>query len=526
MCKTGKIHGDVFQRSFLEYMACQYECQKMTCEEPFSCPACTPKMLAVSVDGNRKQYRFRQSQRIDEPLFKGPFIMEDSAVTDFTPGKGTCGTSQWSAARETARKASRLDEEGLEVAVCRHGVLLKALNMFRGEIFAYPLFLQTQFQATNVHFYCTDIACKYWPYLEKVAKTMPELRPLLSMQPFLSVMHAKAHSTNGRNLEGAGSTAGEEVEMVNSFLSRCAITTKYMTKSDMKSYGNLGENLENTSVSATSLLQQTIKMLEGETQKMKDTCEELGKSNNGINTYVVFVLKLCFLLFTQDNTSGDNQSLQMSIEQLFLGLCQKKACLYRQTDSNKIRQLRRKRLREEKTKLLAAIRQYNTGQPPEGEIQEEEVERRLSAEQQTTDSLIWPWKIGVHFGQKKVFDAYMGKRRLVEERAIIVREMRQHCLYLRSQADKIRMQMQHVSCGGHSGKFHDTIPKYYLPSTVKLADVDTHIQHLSSAYSLAIGPNAPQWPDDSVENHDQDSDISDDSEEDPDEDITHTLPPP
>ncbi|KAF3842623.1 hypothetical protein F7725_024574 [Dissostichus mawsoni] len=49
--------------------------------------------------------------------------------------------------------------------------------------------------------------------------------------------------------------------------------------------------------------------------------------------------------------------------------------------------------------------------------------------------------------------------------------------------------MQHVSCGGHSGTFHDTIPKYYLPSTVctkRLADVDTHIQHLSSAYSLAI----------------------------------------
>lgn len=60
----------------------------------------------------------------------------------------------------------------------------------------------------------------------------------------------------------------------------------------------------------------------------------------------------------------------------------------------------------------------------------------------------------------------------------------------------------------------------------RLADVDTHIQHLSSAYSLAIGPNAPQWPDDSVENHHQDSDISDDSEEDPDEDITRTLPPP
>ncbi|KAK5902875.1 hypothetical protein CesoFtcFv8_008089 [Champsocephalus esox] len=463
--RTGKIHGDVFQRSFLEYMACQYECHKMMCEEPFSCPACTPKMLAVSVDGNRKQYRFRLSQRIDEPLFKGPFIMEDSAVTDFvdkvrtnTPGKGTCGTSQWSAARETARKASRLDEEGLEVA---------------------------------------------------------------------------AHSTkceivwSGRNLEGAGSTAGEEVEMVNSFLSRCAITTKYMTisaRNDMLTVHAMGWNRrkqENLHVVLAKRYVKTITMLEVETQKMKDTCEELGCPEDKVQQWVNDVRDWA----TNDNTSGDNQSLQRSIEQLFLGLCQKKACLYRQTGK------RRKRLREEKTKLFAAIRQYNTGQPPETEIQEDEVERRLSAEQQTTDSLIWPWEVQSDesvsiLAQKKVFDAYMGKRRLVEERAIIVREMRQHCLYLRSQDDKIRMQMQHVSCGGHSDMTQEG--RDGLASLLKkiLADVDTHIQHLSSAYSLAIGPNAPQWPDDSVENHDQDSDISDDSEEDPDEDITHTLPPP
>ena len=112
------------------------------------------------------------------------------------PGRGTCGASQWSAARETARRANKLDEEGLEVAVCRHGVLLKALNMYRGEIFAYPLFLQKELQAaTNVQFYCTDIACKYWPYLEKMAVSILELQPLLQMRPFLSVMHAKAHST-------------------------------------------------------------------------------------------------------------------------------------------------------------------------------------------------------------------------------------------------------------------------------------------------------------------------------------------
>lgn len=34
----------------------------------------------------------------------------------------------------------------------------------------------------------------------------------------------------GRNQEGAGTTLGEEVEQVNSFLSRTAICSKYMTK--------------------------------------------------------------------------------------------------------------------------------------------------------------------------------------------------------------------------------------------------------------------------------------------------------
>ena len=113
-----------------------------------------------------------------------------------TAGRGSCGVSQWSPACETARKANRLDEEGLEVVVCRHGLLLKAVNMFRGEIFAFPLFQQKELQAaTSGQFYCTEIVCKYWPYLERMAVSMLELTPLLQMRPFLSVMHAKAHST-------------------------------------------------------------------------------------------------------------------------------------------------------------------------------------------------------------------------------------------------------------------------------------------------------------------------------------------
>lgn len=35
---------------------------------------------------------------------------------------------------------------------------------------------------------------RYWPYLNKVAEGLPELLPLTEMRPFLSIMHAKAHT--------------------------------------------------------------------------------------------------------------------------------------------------------------------------------------------------------------------------------------------------------------------------------------------------------------------------------------------
>lgn len=91
------------------------------------------------------------------------------------------------------KSSGKTDEEGLELAVCRHGVLLQALNMFRGEIFAYPLYLQKKMACKSVTFFAMDVACKYWPYLRKVADKCPELQDLLTMRPFLSVFHAKAH---------------------------------------------------------------------------------------------------------------------------------------------------------------------------------------------------------------------------------------------------------------------------------------------------------------------------------------------
>ncbi|XP_077093832.1 uncharacterized protein LOC143745599 isoform X3 [Siphateles boraxobius] len=166
-------------------------------------------MLAVSIDGNLKHYRFKSAARLEEQaIFDGVFITNDDDVARFVDyvhtstshvsGRGVCG-GQWSAARETSQKSSgKTDEKGLDLAVCGHVVLLRALNMFRGEIFAYPLYLQKQMACKPVTFFAMDLACKYWPYLRRVTEKCPELQDLLTMRPFLSVFHANVMISNVR----------------------------------------------------------------------------------------------------------------------------------------------------------------------------------------------------------------------------------------------------------------------------------------------------------------------------------------
>nr|XP_021326880.1 uncharacterized protein LOC101883046 [Danio rerio]XP_021332302.1 uncharacterized protein LOC101883046 [Danio rerio] len=59
--RTGKVNADAFQRSFLQYVYCNSEQNQLLGKEPFLCPACSPEMVAVSVDGNRKLYRFQKT---------------------------------------------------------------------------------------------------------------------------------------------------------------------------------------------------------------------------------------------------------------------------------------------------------------------------------------------------------------------------------------------------------------------------------------------------------------------------------
>ncbi|XP_076601055.1 uncharacterized protein LOC143329167 isoform X2 [Chaetodon auriga] len=302
----------------------------------------------------------------------------------------------------------------MEVAVCRHGFLLKALNMYRGEIFAYPLYLQKELMPAKPQFFAMDVACKYWPYLEKAASALPALQELTKMKPFLSVMHARAHATkceikwSGRNQEGAGTTAGEEVEQVNSYLSRCALTTKYMSKAarvDMLTLHALGWNHKKRASLHQALSTRYVK-----------TCQRLQDE-----TARLAVLK------TELHCSDEMASQWIpEVNEWAAG------------DSSKLRHRLRRRLGEDKKLLLQAMQRYNSLVPDSAAIDVAVVENAFAGE--STVSLLWPWEVHGNANitiKKRLYDQVMLTMRLQEEKNILVLEMAQHCTWLQKQAEEL-----------------------------------------------------------------------------------------
>ncbi|KAI7811785.1 hypothetical protein IRJ41_018884, partial [Triplophysa rosa] len=168
--QTGNLCGDAFYKSFLEWSICRYEVDKICGTQHFMCPACTPLILAVAVDGNRKLHRFKTGGKLFTKLM---------ALKSEAPGKGVCGSAEFAAAQESSRKSSSgLDEEGIELAVCRQKVLLRALNMFRERYMHIHCICIRSF-ALKMSNFCADITCKYWPYLIKVSNGVVAIKLVL-----------------------------------------------------------------------------------------------------------------------------------------------------------------------------------------------------------------------------------------------------------------------------------------------------------------------------------------------------------
>ncbi|CAL8312881.1 unnamed protein product [Arctogadus glacialis] len=542
--RTGNVNADAFQRSFLQYVYCKSEEGKLLGKDPFICPACSPEMVAVSVDGNRKLYRFQKTNQREEPgFFDGVFLAKDSDVSTFveevrgavksTSGKAMCGETHWSAARETSRQSSKLDEEGVEVAVCRHGFLLKGLNMYRGEIFAYPMFLQKSLQSAK--FLAMDVTCRYVPYMNKVSEALTHLKPLQEMRHCLSVMHAKAHNTkceilwSARNQEGVGTTLGEEVEQINSYLSRCALTTKYMAKSvriDMLTVHAMGWNQrkeDGLHIALSSRFKKTVEKTCEVSENLKKLQDQMHCCDGMLKQWVADVKQWASSGSAAASVDAV-RGLQISIESLFVSIRHKKHFLYIHNDRNKRRQKITQKIAKEKKRLLEEIVRYNQ-KPDVDLVDTSSVVQNLSSK--ADERMIWPWqeqnKDGVDIlTKKKLFDLHMLASRLAEEKEILVKEMMQHCQYLKEACTKVQSLMASISGSIQTGSYPNGFTEKGSKGLIcvlqrRLKDLKLKQRTVAGAYRGILEPGVRLVEEEDGELEEDMDSQSDDSSEDEDD---------
>ncbi|XP_048023458.1 uncharacterized protein LOC125253506 isoform X3 [Megalobrama amblycephala] len=151
------------------------------------------------------------------------------------------------------------------------------------------------------------------------------------------------------------------------------------------------------------------------------------------SVFETFFFLLIFNLGNAASSPVDAHGLQISIEALFVSICQKKHYLYRQNDRNKRCQKISQKIAQERKRLLEEIQRYN--QQPDGDLVDTiSVVQKLS--NKAAESMIWPWQEQNTDGvdiitKKKLFDQLMLVSRLTEEKQILVKEMMQHCQYLK-----------------------------------------------------------------------------------------------
>ncbi|KAK1875419.1 Serine/threonine-protein kinase Nek5, partial [Dissostichus eleginoides] len=100
--RSGKICGDTLQKSFLEWTYAKFEVKRLSQVQHFQCPSCTPSMLAVAVDGNRKLYRFKSQpgymktvQRITEATEDLEKLTAELSLQDDQVQQWVSDVQQW-----------------------------------------------------------------------------------------------------------------------------------------------------------------------------------------------------------------------------------------------------------------------------------------------------------------------------------------------------------------------------------------------------------------------------------------------
>ncbi|KAI4811394.1 hypothetical protein KUCAC02_014304 [Chaenocephalus aceratus] len=231
-------------------------------------------------------------------------------------------------------------------------------------------------------------------------------------------------------------TAGEEVEQVNSYLSRCALTTKYMSKA--------GE-------------WKTSKRLLEETASL----EELKTELHCVSDYMVST----WISDVKEWASGTSETLG-----LYLSVRQRKQSFYRQNDSSKLRHRLRRKLADDKKRLNQEILKYNqlVHDSARG-IDVAAVEHSLSGG--SILSALWPWEVHgmANFtAKKKILDQVMLTRRLQEEKGILLLEMAQHCTWLQNMAVALKNKVAEEDVDKGNGGLGCTLRRKHAETSERL----------------------------------------------------------
>lgn len=172
--------------------------------------------------------------------------------------KDTCGRAAYKAGKSDAIGRKGLSETGGVFCTCRHGYLLRAVDMLKGETYRHVHYLHDFAYRSGCKFLCYDVVCKYWSFAADISEELEEFKcHTKNMQPFLSRWHGKTHAWycqvyylfiflrvflklltfyisvffSGHWLKGACLTTGETTEQTNSKMARYSSVTKHMGRS-------------------------------------------------------------------------------------------------------------------------------------------------------------------------------------------------------------------------------------------------------------------------------------------------------
>ncbi|KAI9550349.1 hypothetical protein GHT06_001704 [Daphnia sinensis] len=108
---------------------------------------------------------------VSKSLYGDAVIASDSDLNDFvavvdstektkSTSSESCGGSTFKAAKSYSSQRKNLDETGVVMGCCRHGVVQRAVNMFHGETFRHTNFIHKHMAEKNVKFISSDVMCQ------------------------------------------------------------------------------------------------------------------------------------------------------------------------------------------------------------------------------------------------------------------------------------------------------------------------------------------------------------------------------